>query len=73
MSCPAQTVIASAVANGFESLDDRSILLCMIGALLPGAGNPSASTVLSNAVANGFESADDRMIAYAMAQFLCGP
>lgn len=72
-SCPANTVLANAAANGFFSLEDRTILLAIIGTLLPAAGSPTATATLTLAAANGIEYVDDQMLNVALAQFLCGP
>lgn len=73
MSCPVNTVLSQAAGNGYFALDDREILLSIVGSLLPGAGNPTATQTLATAATNGLFDLSDRDIDLATAGFLCGP
>lgn len=65
MACDANTLLQDAAAAGLCGLDDRSIDLLIVAALLPGAGYPtSAETLAIGACYDGYSNRQlDEMIA----------
>lgn len=69
MPCDVSSLLTSAAANGYYGLDNRSLLLCIVAALLPGAGTPSANTTMASGAA--FQAYDNRQLDEALDAHLC--
>lgn len=70
MACDAATVLSDAASKGFFKLDDRTILLGIIGSLNTAAGAPTANSTLASSAAYGFESIDDQSLYAVLAAYL---
>lgn len=69
MACDVSSLMVSAAANGYQGLDSRSLMLCLIASMLPGAGTPSANTTMSNGKA--YQGYQDWQLDEALSAHLC--
>jgi hypothetical protein len=57
MPCDANTLLQEAADSGLCGLDDRSIDLLIVAAMLPGAGYPTAATTMASGTCyNGYST-----------------
>lgn len=69
MACDVQSMLNDATANGYFSLEDRSVMLAICGALSAAQSNISASDVME--AGKQFQKYDDRQLDEAIGAFLC--
>jgi hypothetical protein len=70
MACDANSILADAAPKGLFSLDDRTILLGIIGSLNTAAGSPTANATLASAASYGLGKIDDQSLLAVLATYL---
>lgn len=69
MACDANTLMASAVADGYDGLSNRGFLLAMCGTLSVNLGNQDADTTML--AAKAFDAFSDEQLDQAIVEYIC--